>query len=62
MSPGLSIELHWYRGFGPTVQRNLLFYSFRFGFLTIAICKFCVIDRYAMLRKTAEQILEKNKD
>ena len=24
MSPGITLELHWYRGIGPTVQRDLI--------------------------------------
>lgn len=60
MSPGLSIEVHFWRGFGPTIQRNLFWYGYRFGFVTVAICKHCVIDRYAALRKTAEAALKQS--
>lgn len=54
MSPGLSVELHWWRGIGPTVQRDLFFYGFRLGFVTLSICRVCVIDSYAKLREAVE--------
>lgn len=55
MSPGLTLELHWWRGIGPTVQRDLFFYGYRFGIFTLSICKECVIDRYSKLRETVVQ-------
>jgi hypothetical protein len=54
MSPGISLELHWWRGIGPTVQRDLFFYGFRFGFLTLSICRVCVIDSYKILREAID--------
>ena len=61
MSPGITLELHAWRGIGPTVQRNLFWYGYRLGFLTLAICKHCVIDRYAALRKVVEKSVEQSK-
>lgn len=58
MSPGITLELHWCRGFGPTVQRDLFFYGFRFGFITLSICRVCVIDSYSKLRKSVEKRVE----
>lgn len=58
MSPGLTLELHWWRGIGPTVQRDLFWYGYRFGFLTLSICRVCVIESYRKLRETIEQSVE----
>lgn len=50
MSPGIALELHWWRGIGPAVQRDLFFYGFRLGIVTISVCRVCVIDSYSKVR------------
>jgi hypothetical protein len=60
MSPGIQIEFHVWRGIGPTVQRDLFFYGWRFGFLTLSICRVCVIDSYAKLRAAVVERVEKD--
>ncbi len=62
MSPGIALELHWWRGIGPTVQRDLFFYGYRFGFLTVSVCKVCVIDSYAKLREAVVERVRKDED
>ena len=50
MSPGISISLHFWRGIGPLIQRELFYVGFRLGIFTISICRVCVIDSYAKIR------------
>lgn len=59
MSPGITLELHWWRGYGPTVQHDLFFYGWRFGFFTLSFCKVCLIESYAKLRETAVTALDR---
>lgn len=54
MSPGVSIEIHAWRGLGPVLQKDLFYFGFRLGFVTLSICRVCVIDSYKMLRESIE--------
>ena len=54
MNPAISLSLHWYRGFGPDIQRNLFWWHFRLGFLTLAVERVDVLDSYRKLRSTIE--------
>lgn len=37
MSPGITLSLHWYRGFGEDIQRDLFWWRYRLGFVTVAL-------------------------
>lgn len=54
MSPGITLELHWWRRPGLPAQRELFFYGICLGFVTLSICKVCVIESYRVLRETIE--------
>jgi hypothetical protein len=54
MSPGISIEVHFWRGWGPLIQKELFYVGFRLGIVTVSICRVCVIDSYAKLREAVE--------
>lgn len=57
MSPGFSISVHWWRGIGPEVQRNLFFFGFRLGVVTISVERAPVLAAYRVLRKAlAERV------
>jgi hypothetical protein len=57
MSPGITLELHWWRRPGLPAQRELFFYGICLGFVTLSICRVCVIESYAKLRDAAAQAL-----
>lgn len=50
MSPGISFTLHWYRGFGGDIQRDLFVWRYRLGFLTLAIERADILAAYRKLR------------
>ena len=54
MSPGLQLELHWWRKPGVPAQKELFFYGLCFGLFTVSICRVCVIDAYKHLREAVE--------
>lgn len=51
MSPGISLSLHWYRGFGLDAQQDLFFlWRFRLGFVTVALERVDWLTAYRKLR------------
>lgn len=59
MNPGLSLSLHWYRGFGPDIEPDMFVARFRLGFLTIAAESDDWLPRFRKLRQTIVQAVQK---
>lgn len=59
MSPGITISIHFWRGFGPDTQRDLFYWQrLRLGFLTIAIERRDPLAAYRKLRAASSAVVE----
>lgn len=59
---GLSLDVHGWRGIGPDIEPDLFVWRWRLGFLTLSVCRVCLLDRVRLLRGTAQQaVLELTK-
>lgn len=59
MNRSLAISFHAWRGIGPDVEPDLFFWRWRFGFVTLTVCRVCVLAAYwetksALARAKAE--------
>jgi hypothetical protein len=55
MSPGISLSLHWWRGFGPDAQGDLFWWRYRLGLMTVSVEGRDPWAIYQKLRATVEQ-------
>ncbi len=46
MTGSLALSLHAWRGIGPDVEPDLFFWRWRIGFLTLTVCRVCVLAAY----------------
>lgn len=59
MSPGITISIHFWRGFGGDVQRDLFFWRYRFGVLTLTVERTDALTSYRKLRLSIERAVER---
>jgi hypothetical protein len=56
----LYIRFHRWRGFALTnVEPDLFHVVFRLGFVTVYVCKRCLLEAYRKLRTTIEEVVGK---
>jgi hypothetical protein len=56
----LYLRFHRWRGFALTnVEPDLFHVVFRLGFVTVYVCKRCLLDAYRKLRTTIEEVVGK---
>lgn len=55
MNGSLSLDLHLWRGIGPDVEPDLFLWRWRLGFLTLSVCRVCLLTRIRMFRNAAAQ-------
>lgn len=58
MNPSLDLSLHWWRGIGPDREPDLFLIRWRLGFLTVGVCRVCLLDSYRKLRATVVDAVE----
>lgn len=58
MSPGITLSLHWWRGCGPDIQRDLFWWRYRLGFLTVAVERADLLSAYRKLRTAIERAVD----
>lgn len=54
MSPGITLSVHWWRGWGLDQQRDLFWWRYRLGFLTVALECADTLSAYRKLRVAIE--------
>lgn len=59
MSPGITVSLHWWRGWGRDTQRDLFWWHLRLGFLTISLDRTDTLTAYRKLRVSIERAVER---
>lgn len=57
MTGSLSLSLHLWRGIGPDVEPDLFVFRWRLGFLTVCVCRVCVLERYRKLKAAIGQAI-----
>ncbi len=58
---GLYLRFHRWRGFALTnAEPDLFSYVYRLGFVTVYVCKRCLLEAYRRLRVTIEQAVSKD--
>jgi hypothetical protein len=60
ISPGLSIAIHYWRGVGPSVEPDLFFWEWRFGFVTLTAQRRQPLLAYRKLRVAIVERVEKD--
>jgi hypothetical protein len=56
----LYLRFHRWRGFALTnVEPDLFHVVFRLGFVTVYVCKRCLLEAYRKLRTTIEEVVGK---
>lgn len=58
MSPGISVSLHFWRGCGPDIQRDLFVWRYRLGLLTLSVERADVLAAYRKIRAAAQEALD----
>lgn len=54
----LYLRFHRWRGFALTnVEPDLFHVVFRLGFVTVYVCKRCLLEAYRKLRSTIEEVV-----
>lgn len=46
----IAFDLHAWRGIGRAAQGDFFVFSVRLGFVTLSVCRACVIDRLLQLK------------
>lgn len=60
MSPGITISIHFWRGFGPDTQCDLYYWQrFRLGFVTVSLDRTDTLTAYRKLRVSIERAVER---
>jgi len=55
---GVYIRLHRWRGFSRSnVEPDLFHYVAKLGFVTVYLCKVCLLDAYRKLRATVQEAI-----
>lgn len=62
MSPGISLALHWWRGFGPDVQPDLFWWRYRLGFATLSIERADLWEAYRKIRDAMVKRVENDRE
>jgi len=57
MNPSLDLSLHLWRGFGPDREPDLFLIRWRLGFVTVSVCRVCVLGRYRELRRRIDEVI-----
>lgn len=64
MTRSLDLSLHAWRGLGSDIEPDLFFWRWRLGFVTVTLCRVCVLKAYqdakaeaAKLRREMERAL-----
>lgn len=58
MSGSLDLSLHLWRGVGPDRQAGLFLWRWRLGFLTLTVCRVCVLGAYREAKAEAARLRE----
>lgn len=56
MSESLDLSIHGWRGVGPDVEPDLFEWRFRLGFLTVTVCRVCVLTAYQDAKAEAQKL------
>lgn len=59
MNPGLTLSLHWWRGFSLSPEPTLFWLEFRFGFVTLTVERAWPLAAYRKLRAAAEAAVDR---
>lgn len=62
MSPGISLSLHWWRGFGPDVQPDLFWWRYRLGLATVSVERADLLAAYRKLRAAIVDRIAKDEE
>lgn len=54
MSPGITLSVHFWRGWGRDEQKDLFYARRRFGFITLSVDRADVLPAYWKLRRAIE--------
>lgn len=57
MNPGLTISLHWWRGFSLSPEPTLFWLEFRLGFVTVSVERAWPLAAYRKLRATMVEVV-----
>lgn len=57
-SRSLELALHAWRSFGPDEQPDLYFWRWRLGFMTVTMCRVCVLAAYQDAKAEARRLRE----
>lgn len=52
MNHSLDLSVHGWRGVGPDREPDLFLIRWRLGFVTVGVCRVCLLDSYRKLRRT----------
>lgn len=52
----LKVELHGWRGIGADIEPDLFFWRWRFGVVSISICRVCVLGAYWQMKARVEDL------
>lgn len=55
MNPGLTLSLHWWRGFSLSPEPTLFWVEFRLGFVTVSLERTWPLAAYRKLRVTMQE-------
>jgi len=58
MNPGLTLSLHWWRGFSLSPEPTLFWLEFRFGFVTVSVERAWPLEVHRNLRAAAKTAIE----
>lgn len=60
MNPGITLGLHWWRGFSLTPEPTLFWLEFRLGFVTLTVERTWPLAAYRTLRAAMVERVEKD--
>jgi hypothetical protein len=55
VNPGLTLSLHWWRGFSLSPEPTLFWLEFRLGFVTVTMERAWPLAAYRKLRATVQE-------
>jgi len=56
VSGSIEVSLHDWRGIGPDIEPDLFVWRYRLGFLTLTVCRVCVLAAYQDTKASADRL------
>lgn len=62
MTGSIDLSIHWWKGIGPDREPDLFLIRWRLGFMTIGVCRVCLLSKIHELRAVIREAVNKSEE